>query len=97
MNLSLAIKIAETIGILLGIAAFALITYWKLKERVKEKEHGLESNPERCGRHEVRLDNIEKDVGEMDKQNRIDHKELFSSIAALSIEITKIVRNGITK
>ena len=94
MTLTSILKVAEILGILLGATAFALVTYWKLKERVKEKEHGLETNPERCGRHEERLDQLEKITEEMDRHNRMDHKEMFASVAALAIEVTKIVRNG---
>lgn len=59
MNLALALKIAEIIGILLGTIAFALVTYWRLKEKVLSKEHGMLDNPERCRDHEERLRKIE--------------------------------------
>jgi len=72
MNLALALKVAEVIGILLGAIAFALITYWRMKERALSKEKGLDANPERCEQHSIklaviegRLERIERDIEEI--------------------------------
>ena len=72
MNIAVAIKIAEIIGIALGIMAFALVTYWKLRERSLARERGLDENPQRCEQHqtaiaviEERLDTIEEDIKEI--------------------------------
>ena len=72
MNLALILKIAEVIGLILGTLAFALLTYWKAKERALTKDKGLEANPERCEQHairlaviEERLERIETDIAEI--------------------------------
>lgn len=59
MTLSSLIKVAEIVGIVLGAAAFALVTYWKMKDKALTKERGLMDNPERCKDHEDRLRAIE--------------------------------------
>jgi len=58
MNLALALKVAEVIGLILGTLAFALLTYWKAKERALTKNKGLEANPERCEKHENSINDI---------------------------------------
>jgi hypothetical protein len=60
MDIALILKIAEVIGTVLGITAFALVTYWRLKERALVKEHNLLGNPERCKDHDDRLRDLEK-------------------------------------
>jgi len=67
MNLAPALKIAEVIGIILGTLAFALLTYWKAKERALSKEKGLDANPERCEQHSVRLSVIEQRLERIEK------------------------------
>ena len=65
MSLAALVKIAETVGIILGAIGFALVTYWKLKEKAFTRVQGLSDNPERCKDHEDRLRDIEKDIGEI--------------------------------
>jgi hypothetical protein len=54
------LKAAEILGILMGAAAFALVTYWRLREKALAARHGLGDNPERCKDHENRLRDMEK-------------------------------------
>lgn len=58
MNIALILKIAEIIGTVLGTLAFALMTYWRAKERIFIKSRGLEDNPLRCDQHETSINNI---------------------------------------
>jgi len=58
MNLALALKIAEVIGILLGAAAFGLMTYWRMKEKAFIRARGLDENPMRCDQHERSINQI---------------------------------------
>ena len=94
MDGSTILEIAKALGIILGAVAFGLLTYWRLKERALREELGLKANPERCGRHEERLDQLEGLYAELSQQNRLDHKDMGDKISALTIAITKISRNG---
>jgi len=58
MNLALALKVAEVIGILLGTIAFALMTYSRLKEKAFTRARGLDENPLRCDQHERSINEI---------------------------------------
>jgi hypothetical protein len=94
MNLSAIAKFAEIAGTILGTLAFAFWTLSKLKEKAATKKYGLKPNPTRCGEMIARIENLENDVKENKQENRDDHKQLFSQIGALSIEVAKIGRNG---
>jgi hypothetical protein len=58
MNLPLALKIAEVVGILLGATAFALVNYWRMKEKAFTRARGLDENPVRCDQHEQAINSI---------------------------------------
>ena len=60
MTFTSILEAAKMLGILLGAVAFALVTYWRLREKTLAKEHGLGDNPERCKDHENRLRDMEK-------------------------------------
>ena len=94
MSLAVIVKIAEVVGITLGTIAFALMTYWKLKERAIMKEHGLEDNPERCGRHEEQLKSLSGRIDKLEENNREDHQQIFRQIGDLAVEIAKVSRGG---
>jgi ERCC4-related helicase len=94
MNLSVLLKIAEYAGTALGVLAFALVTYWRMREKKMERERGLDSNPERCGQHEARLDKIEDRLREECDSNRDDHARIFTQLQAMAVEIAKLSRNG---
>jgi hypothetical protein len=73
MTLTSILKVAEILGILLGATAFALVTYWRLREKTLAREHGMSDNPERCKDHEDRLRRIEEVATRLDeKVSRIE-------------------------
>lgn len=90
MNAGILLKIAEVVGTVLGASAFALITYWKMREKRLLKEKGLADNPERCGKHEARLQALEDRMDE----NHEDHLRFLDQLQKLSVEIARLSRNG---
>lgn len=94
MNAGLLLKIAEVVGTVLGALAFALVTYWKMRERKLIKEKGLADNPERCGQHEARLNALEDRIGREMDLNHEAHEKIFDQLKALSVEIARLSRHG---
>lgn len=94
MNAAALLKIAEYAGTALGVIAFALVTYWRLREKRLAKEHGLEANPERCTQHELRLGYIEERIEREFEENRQAHEKMLDQIGVLRVEIARLSRNG---
>lgn len=90
MNISLILKIAEIVGTALGVLAFALVTYWRMKEKRLEERMGLIENPERCGEHAARLRALEERMDD----NHEEHVRMLDQISRLAVEVARISRNG---
>ena len=93
-KLSTLLELAKCIGIILGIAAFAWVTYRDKRERAMAKKHKMSPNPTRCGEMAARVEALEKDIDTLGKNNREDHGKLFQQIGALAVEVARIGRNG---
>lgn len=94
MSAGLLLKVVEVAGTVLGTLAFALVTYWKMRERKLIKEKGLADNPERCGQHEARLNALEERIGREMDLNHEAHEKIFEELKALSVDIARLSRNG---
>jgi uncharacterized protein (DUF39 family) len=90
MTAGTVLKIIEIAGTALGVIAFALVTYWRLKEKRHEERLDLADNPVRCGEHKARLESLEARMDE----NHEEHVRIFAQLQALSVEIAKLSRNG---
>ncbi len=94
MNAALLLKVAEVVGTVLGAVAFALMTYWRLRDKRMRRELHIGDNPTECGAHAARLEDLEKDVEDLVKTNREDHRIIYGKLEALGNEIVRLGRNG---
>ena len=90
MNGPLLLELAKIIGAIVGLVAGALVTYWRFNERRRTKELNLDENPERCGKHEIRLDALERRMGSLEEHNREDHNKLFNQIGAVGNALARL-------
>lgn len=88
------LEVAKVVGAFVGLCSGIFITYWQIRQRTIARSLSLEDNPTRCGRHEEAIQSLRADFSRICDENREDHKQMFGQIGALSIEVTKLSRNG---
>lgn len=85
---------AIAILILSGLIAWARYREKRLTERYK-----LGPNPERCARHEERLNQLENETKELRAENRQEHGKIFNALDDIRQRLTRVEAkmNGVGK
>jgi hypothetical protein len=84
------LEIAKIVGAIVGLATGAFVTYWRIREKQLQKDHGLEDNPERCGRHEEAINTLKGRVDALDARNAADHGRIETKLQNIALEIVAI-------
>jgi len=90
---SMILEWLKFIGALVALSTAAFIAYSKVREKRLAGEHGLEDNPERCGRHEEAITTLKGKIDNLDEKNTADHGQIFAHLQNLSLELVGIKKD----
>jgi len=84
------IKIVDFIYGIAIILLSAFIAREKLKEVRLSKRYKLLDNPERCARHETKIERLEIDFKQLSTENKEAHEKILSRLDSLDVKIAKL-------
>jgi hypothetical protein len=90
LNGPVLLEVLKIVGASIGLAAGALVTYWRFRDKRMRDELGLLGNPTQCGEHEKAIDNLEKTMCKLESDNREDHRNIFGQLSSIAIESAKV-------
>ncbi len=90
---SMILEWLKFIGALVALSTAAFIAYSKVREKRLSTAHGLEDNPERCGRHEEAITTLKDRVDGLEQKNSSDHQQMFAHLQNLSLELVGIKKD----
>ncbi len=84
------VKLVDFIYGVAIILLSAFIAREKFKEVRLSKRYKLLDNPERCARHETKIERLEIDFKQLSAENKEAHEKILSRLDFLDVKIAKL-------